>query len=523
MAQYTQGHALLIGVGSYPYITNADVPVTVRDAQALEGVLRDGDLCGYPAAQVTLLHDQQCTRDAILAALDQLANSIQSESTLLLFYAGHGQYGNDGQYYLTTHDTRLEGGRVAAGSGISDSELIDRLRAIPAKRLLLIFNACHSGAISPDLSLDAPPAPFASLAPPENALEAILATGEGRIIITACRPDQKSWIGSGQLTIFTQALVDGLRGQGYVPNNGGYISAYGLYEHLYDTVKENAEDLGKQQEPELTVLRGVGPFPVALYKGASSLGSFNDQTPLRQDTAVHEVKPERSQRMLQRFVQQQSTVSAQNRGVAVGDKVSNSNIVTGDNNRLDQSSRVFDQRGQRVRGDQTNFSGNVNTGGGLFNAGNINTGGGDFVGRDRKTYGDVVHGDKVGGDKVGGDKTTTGNVSGTGIAIGRGAQSNVNQVSSAADLAKLFAPILQAVQSAAPEKREEAVTTAQALQQEAAKGKQEDDSVMAGLIEDLVGLVPGAVSAVVSAFASPILAGVVGPATRYVLRKMGLK
>ncbi|MFN8444376.1 MAG: caspase family protein [Caldilineaceae bacterium] len=517
MAYYTQGHALLIGVGSYPNIANADVPVTVRDAQALEGVLRDGNLCGYPAEQVTLLHDQQCTREAILAALDQLASRTQAESTLFLFYAGHGQFGSDGQYYLTTHDTRLEGSRVAAGSGISDGELIERLRAIPAKRLLLIFNACHSGAIAPDLALDAPPAAFASLAPPENALEAILATGEGRIIITACRPDQKSWIGSGQLTIFTQALVDGLRGQGYVPNNGGYISAYGLYEHLYDTVKEDAEELGQPQEPELTVLRGVGPFPVALYKGASSLGTFNDQTPLRQDTALHEVKPERSQRMLQRFVQQQSNVSAQSRGVAIGGNVTGSNIITGDNNRVDQSSRTFDQRGQNVRGNQTNVAGNVNTGGGLFNAGNIHTTG-DFVGRDKKTYGDVIH-----GDKVGGDKTTTGNVSGTGIAIGRGAQANVNQGSSAADLAQLFVPILQAVQSAAPEKREEAVTTAQALQREAAKGKQEDDSVLAGLIEDLVGLVPGAVSAVVSAFASPILAGVVGPATRYVLRKLGVK
>ena len=66
------------------------------------------------------------------------------------------------------------------------------------------------------------------------------------------------------------------------------------------------------------------------------------------------------------------------------------------------------------------------------------------------------------------------------------------------------------------------VKTAQSLQQEAAKGKQEDDSVLAELLENLVGLVPSAVSAVVSTFASPILAGVVGPVTKHVLRKLGL-
>ncbi|MFC1878752.1 hypothetical protein ACFLZW_02450 [Chloroflexota bacterium] len=36
----------------------------------------------------------------------------------------------------------------------------------------------------------------------------------------------------------------------------------------------------------------------------------------------------------------------------------------------------------------------------------IHTEGGDYVGRDKKIYGDVVHGDKIGGDKVGGDKVT---------------------------------------------------------------------------------------------------------------------
>jgi len=43
---------------------------------------------------------------------------------------------------------------------------------------------------------------------------------------------------------------------------------------------------------------------------------------------------------------------------------------------------------------------------------------------------------------------------------------------------------------------------------------------MATLIDDFVDLVPTGVSAVVSAFASPILAGVVGPVTRYALDRL---
>ena len=41
-------------------------------------------------------------------------------------------------------------------------------------------------------------------------------------------------------------------------NNSGFGGAYGLYEHVFDAVKGEAAKLGKVQEPELTVLRGLG-------------------------------------------------------------------------------------------------------------------------------------------------------------------------------------------------------------------------------------------------------------------------
>jgi len=152
--------------------------------------------------------------------------------------------------------------------------------------------------------------------------------------------------------------------------------------------------------------------------------------------------------------------------------------------------------------------------GDLFQGGKseVNTGGGDFAGRDQ-----------VRGDKVGGDKIAVGNVSGQGIAIGSGAQASVTTGISGAELAALFAPIVQAAQSSAPEQRAQAVQAAEQLQAEVAKGKEADDGKVAGLIEGLVGLAPGAVSAVATAFGSPLLAGIAGPVTSYVLRKLGLK
>lgn len=119
-----------------------------------------------------------------------------------------------------------------------------------------------------------------------------------------------------------------------------------------------------------------------------------------------------------------------------------------------------------------------------------------------------------------GTQITAGNISGNGIAIGPGAQANVTQGLAPHQLELLIAPILAAVAQHAPQsKQAEAVQQVQEIKAEVSKGKQADDGKVAKLIDGLVGLVPGAVSAVVSTFATPILGGIAGPVTKYVLDK----
>jgi uncharacterized caspase-like protein len=242
---FEHGHALLIGVGSYLYHPKLNVPATVKDAQALQVALQDPARCGYPPAQVRLLHDATATRQGILAELERLAQHLQPEHTVAIFYCGHGDYGTDGSYCLTTHDTRVSAGKVVAGTGIREAELLDRLRKIKARRKLLLFNACHSGEISPALDLE-PEETFGSLGLPTPTAEALLSSGEGCIVITACRPTQKSWV-SGERTLFGRAVEDGLSGVGGVANNHGYISAFNLYEHVYQAVSAAAGQSGKVQ------------------------------------------------------------------------------------------------------------------------------------------------------------------------------------------------------------------------------------------------------------------------------------
>jgi hypothetical protein len=106
----------------------------------------------------------------------------------------------------------------------------------------------------------------------------------------------------------------------------------------------------------------------------------------------------------------------------------------------------------------------------------------------------------VGGDIVGRDK-----------AIG---------VPTAAALDDALRPVLEAIRAAPPQVQPEAEAKLTALKQEAAKGQNANDGVMAKLLDGLVGLVPAAATAVGSVFATPILGGLVGPVTSFVLDKL---
>ena len=351
-----QAHALLIGVSSYQHADHLDVPVAARDANSLLKVLQDPNYCGYPQEQTHLLMKSAASRAGILNALDQLAVNTAPEDTVLIFHVGHGDYGTNGDYYLICHDSKIDGSKVVNGSGISQQELLEKVKQVPAERLLMIFNTCHSGEISPAFGASEA---FGSKSLPGDTAEALLATGSGRVVITACRENQVSYIGKGELSIFTQALVDGLQGKGVTPR-GGFISVFDLYTAVFDNVSERVwEMLGDKQEPELTVLKGVGPMAVALYQGAAqtNLGALQGAPEPPAGKPVRVVERDQSVRNYQR-------ITGQSGGIAIG-----------------PGSRS-EVGGDMIGGDR------VDTGGGAYIGGSVNTGGGAFVGRDQNiTYG----------------------------------------------------------------------------------------------------------------------------------------
>jgi uncharacterized caspase-like protein len=241
------GHALLIGVGRYAANARFNVPKTSTDAELLAQALRDPDLCGYPPDRVSVLTNEAATRARILAALDWLVQDVKPDETVFVFYGGHGTYTNAAKkrYYLTCHDTQLTELCYVkkADSAISEQELLERLNALASRRVLLFFNACHSGELGPQaLGPEDEPAEVETLGytVPAQVTDALLSTGEGRVVITACRDQQRSYLGrESKLTIFGQSLQEGLQGQG-TPSQASCVTVFDLYSYLYTTVRAAA-------------------------------------------------------------------------------------------------------------------------------------------------------------------------------------------------------------------------------------------------------------------------------------------
>lgn len=360
---FKQGHALIIAVGEYEHTPKRNVPNVVGDAEAVAKVLRDRRYCGYPTNQVTVLTNSQATRQGVLDAFDALAKRVEAANqkselptTVFLFYAAHGNLDANGYYYLTTHDTQLEGGKVINQSGLRQDELLLKIRAIPAKRMVLLFNACYSGHISPGAlggdedSGEPEDSEAVGRALPDALAGALLSAGEGRVIITACREQQTArFLKTAPMTFFGEKLVSALRGD-EIPPRKGTIGVFDLYAYLYDSVNATVRRLiDEPQEPELTVSKGVGVMAVALHHGQAAQGEFSiDDKPAlgRLGGSVREVDAEASQRLYERVVNLQIG--------QLGDRFSGQgakgNIVGGD---------LFQVGRDLVRGNQYNAGGNL--------------------------------------------------------------------------------------------------------------------------------------------------------------------
>jgi hypothetical protein len=288
MPALDNAHALVIGIANYQHI-NKLPPIVLKDARDIHDLLVNPQHCGYPKNNVTLLLDDQATQAAIRQALADLAERSEEDSTVFFYLSSHGgriEAGpHAGEYLLPVDvevDMTVSPPQVMAETAISGAEFTEALRAILARKVVVVFDCCHSGGVGQPK--DGLGATFkAGL--PESYYDA-LKEGQGRAILASSRSTEFSWVLPGaENSLFTQHLLDGLHGG--IASDDGLIRIFDLFEYLQPRVtgdQPNQHPIFKAELEE--------NFPVALYLGGQKGVVLRDEEGFRYDAYISYVDKE---------------------------------------------------------------------------------------------------------------------------------------------------------------------------------------------------------------------------------------
>jgi len=281
MPAMDNAHALVVGIANYEQI-NKLPPTVLKDAQDICDLLIDPQHCGYPPDNVQFLLDGEATADRIRAALKTVAESANPESTAFLYISSHGGRVESGSYageYLLPVD--VVPNRVNE-TGISGDEFTAALRSVPARKVVVVFDCCHSGGIGQPKDAAAPviKAGFS------DGYYDALKEGRGRVILASSRSTEYSYVLPGaENSLFTQHLLTGLRGG--IPSDDGLIRIFDLFEYLQPRVTGDQPTQHPIFKAELEE-----NFPVALYQGGHKGVVPKDEEGFRYDAYVSYVDKE---------------------------------------------------------------------------------------------------------------------------------------------------------------------------------------------------------------------------------------
>jgi uncharacterized caspase-like protein len=137
MAQLPERKVALI-IGNDRYQSVAGLKTAVNDAKAVDSILRDR--YGF---ETKLLID--ATRAQIMSSLSNYRRTLNADSSLLVYYAGHG-YSDaavDKTYWWPV-DAKPDDN----SEWISADDITTGLKAMPSRHVLIVSDSCYSGTLS---------------------------------------------------------------------------------------------------------------------------------------------------------------------------------------------------------------------------------------------------------------------------------------------------------------------------------------------------------------------------------------
>jgi len=228
-----RSYAVIVGISHYKNLpANRQLQYAERDAQAIYTILISAEGGNFKAENVRLLTGEKATLSAVRAEIGSWLPGIAgSKDRVLIYFAGHG-FLVGGKGYLAPYDFDL--GRPAE-TGFPMDELGSIMGGkIQAKTKVLLTDACHSGAISPEDTA--------------NLNQRLTSLNKSLFSLTASRAREQSFESPdlrGGHGVFTYYVVTGMEGEADTSGDG-VVTADELAEYVHTQVRDYT---GGKQNP----------------------------------------------------------------------------------------------------------------------------------------------------------------------------------------------------------------------------------------------------------------------------------
>lgn len=235
--------AVLVGINKYDDSIITNLNYSVSDVKSCYDLLVDQERGGYNTNEIKLLIDDNEVleipiRSNIMSAIKSLANSANTDDSILLYFSGHG-IEKDGNNYLACKDSRYN---VLENTAISIKWIKEILERSQARVKMLILDACHAGAI---IGKDN------SGVMSKSFHDSLFPAPEGFAILSSCKINEVSheWEQFAH-SVFSYYLIEGL--EGLADENGdNVITVSEANKYTSENVKRWSFSNSVEQNPTL--------------------------------------------------------------------------------------------------------------------------------------------------------------------------------------------------------------------------------------------------------------------------------
>lgn len=237
-------YAVIVGVGRYTAMPS--LRFTDDDAYRFYSFLKSPEGGALPDEQITVLVDENATREAILRAMRQFFLKADENDVVLFFFSGHGL---EGCFLPVDFD--------GFNNKLRHEEVKQVLLQSKAKHKLCIADACHSGTLNYGLAAKGP-APVSL----NKYYQAFEESSGGIALLMSSKGEELSLEDHGlRQGVFTYYLLRGMKGAANA-NGDNIITIRELYTYVHAKVREYTSNV---QNPVLTGLYDDN-MPVAFQR-----------------------------------------------------------------------------------------------------------------------------------------------------------------------------------------------------------------------------------------------------------------